>query len=323
MARWAYAALTEVFWDRECGGVYWTVDAQGQPVMDRKHHYAQAFSVYGLCAYHEATGEPQSLVLAQKLFHLLEEHAADRVHGGYIEGSSRRWEALDDMRLSERDLDCRKSMNTMLHILEAYTQLARLWEPARSAHRGLIATFLDRIVHRDRTHFYLFFDDAWRSLLEHVSYGHDIEGSWLLVEAAEVAGDAGLLARSRNAAVTMAEAVYQRGIDEDGGLLYEGGPNGVVDDQKSWWVQAEAMVGFTNAYQLCRDERFLRAAQRSWAYIQAHHVDRVHGGWFKSLHRDGTPDPESYKVGPWECPYHHSRACMEMIDRLDRIEEEE
>jgi mannobiose 2-epimerase len=255
------------------------------------------------------------------MYRLLERHACDPVHGGYIEGSSRRWEALDDMRLSDRDLDCRKSMNTMLHILEAYTQLARLWEPARAAHRGLIAVLLDHIVHPDRTHFALFFDDAWRSLLDHVSYGHDIEGSWLLVEAAEVAGEKELLARCREAAVKMAHAVRRRGIDEDGGLLYEGGPRGVVDGQKSWWVQAEAMVGFTNAYQLCGDGRFLRAARRSWAYIQAHHVDRVYGGWTKNLYRDGTPDPESYKVGPWECPYHHSRACMEMIDRLARIEE--
>jgi mannobiose 2-epimerase len=212
-------------------------------------------------------------------------------------------------------------MNTMLHILEAYTQLARVWKPARAAHRGLIQVFLDRIVHPARTHFSLFFDDAWHSLLDHVSYGHDIEGSWLLVEAAEVAEDAELLARCREAAVTMAEAVYRQGVDGDGGLLYEGGPQGVVDDQKSWWVQAEAMVGFTNAYLLSGDERFLCAAQRSWAYIQAHHVDRIYGGWYKNLHRDGAPDPESYKVGPWECPYHHSRACMEMMDRLAQIEE--
>ena len=265
MARWAYDALTEVFWDREYGGVYWTVDARGQPVMDRKHHYAQAFAIYGLCAYYEATEEPQSLALAQELFHLLEKHAYDPVHGGYIEGSSRRWEALDDMRLSDRDLDCRKSMNTMLHILEAYTQLARLWEPARAPHRALIEVFLQRIVHPERTHFRLFFDDAWRSLLDHVSYGHDIEGSWLLVEAAEVQGDAELLAQARQVAVSMAEAVYQRGIDADGGLFYEAGPQGVVDDQKSWWVQAEAMVGFTNAYQLSGEAHFLQAALRCWA----------------------------------------------------------
>lgn len=319
MARWAFAALTEVFWDQEYGGVYWTVDALGQPVMDRKHHYAQAFAIYGLCAFYETTGESQSLALAQELFRLLEKHAYDPVYGGYIEGSSRRWEALEDMRLSDRDLDCRKSMNTMLHILEAYTQLARLWEPARAPHRALIEAFMDRIVHPEGTHFRLFFDDAWRSLLDHVSYGHDIEGSWLLVEAAEVQGEAELLVQARKVALSMAEAVYRRGIDADGGLFYEAGPQGVVDGQKSWWVQAEAMVGFTNAYQLSGKEYFLRAALRCWKYIQAHHVDRTHGGWFKVLLRNGTPDPKSYKVGPWECPYHHSRACIEMVDRLEKL----
>jgi mannobiose 2-epimerase len=321
MARWAYTTLTEVFWDVEYGGVYWTVDARGRPVMDRKHHYAQAFAIYGLCAYYEATGESQSLGLAQELFHLLEQHAYDPMHGGYIEGSSRRWEALDDMRLSARDLDCDKSMNTMLHVLEAYTQLARLWEPARRPHNALLDVFVREIVHPERTHFRLFFDEAWRSLLDHVSYGHDIEGSWLLLEAAQVQGDAALLAEVREVAVSMAEAVCWQGIDADGGLFYEAGPQGMVDDQKAWWVQAEAMVGFTNAYQLSRDGHFLGAARRCWEYIQAHHVDRTHGGWYKDLRRDGTPKPESYKVGPWECPYHHSRACMEMMDRLEEIEE--
>jgi mannobiose 2-epimerase len=321
MARWAYAALTEVFWDREYGGVYWTVDARGAPVMDRKHHYAQAFAIYGLCAYYEATEEPQSLAFAQELFHLLEKQAYDPVHGGYIEGSSRRWEALEDMRLSDRELDCHKSMNTMLHVLEAYTQLLRLWEPARTAHRALLDVFLQRIVHPEQTHFQLFFDDAWRSLLDHVSYGHDIEGSWLLGEAAEVQGDAELLQQVHELAVLMAEAVFRQGIDADGGLFYEAGPQGVVDDQKSWWVQAEAMVGFTNAYQLSGKGHFLNAARRCWDYIQAHHVDRTFGGWYKVLDRDGTPDPDSYKVGPWECPYHHSRACLELMDRLGRIKE--
>jgi len=316
MARWAYIALSEVFWDREYGGVYWTVDAQGHPVMDRKHHYAQAFAIYGLCAYYEAAGEPKSMALARELFQLLEKHAYDPAYGGYIEGSSRRWEVLEDMRLSDRDLNCRKSMNTMLHILEAYTQLARLWEPARAAHRTLTETFVQRIVHPDRSHLFLFFDDAWRSLLDHVSYGHDIEGGWLLVEAAELHGDKDLQARVGEIAVSIAEAVYQAGIDADGGLFYEAGPQGIADDQKSWWVQAEAMVGFANAYQLTGKGHFLGASLRCWDYIQGHHVDRTYGGWYKVLHRDGTPDPGSYKVGPWECPYHHSRACMEMIDRL-------
>jgi mannobiose 2-epimerase len=318
MARWAYDYLTRVFWDQDYGGVYWTVDYQGNPVLDRKHHYAQAFAIYGLSEYYRATQEPQSLALAQTLFHVLEEHAYDEVYQGYIEGSSREWETLADMRLSAQDLNCHKSMNTMLHILEAYTNLLRVWDDAhlKARHRALVETFQQHIIDHQTGHFKLFFDDQWRSLSEIVSFGHDIEGSWLLWEAAEAQGDPALTARVRESAIRMAEAVYREGLDNDGGLFYEGSPQGPVDVSREWWGQAEAVVGLYNAYQLSGQVHFAQAAHRCWTYIQAKIVDRTHGEWFKRLHRDGTPDPASYKAGPWECPYHHSRACFEMLARL-------
>ena len=318
MSNWAYGYLRQVYLDPEYGGVYWTVDAVGKPVLDRKHHYAQAFAIYGLSEYYRATEQPESLTLAQTLFHLLEEHAYDPVYGGYLEGSSRKWEALTDMRLSDRDLNCRKSMNTMLHILEAYTNLLRVWEDAtlKAQHRALIEIFLQRIVDHSTSHFKLFFDDQWNSLLPNVSYGHDIEGSWLLLEAAEVQRDPALVEQVGKTAIQIAAAVYQDGLEQDGSLPYEAGPHGLVDSDKSWWVQAEAMVGFYNAYQLSGQRRFAQASQQSWNYIQDKMVDRVHGDWIKKLHRDGTTDDNSYKVGPWECPYHHSRACFEMLDRF-------
>jgi mannobiose 2-epimerase len=318
MAGRAYDYLTHTFLDPVYGGVYWTVDAKGGPVFDRKHHYAQAFAIYGLSEYYRATEAPESLALAQTLFQLLEKHAYDPLHGGYIEGSSRKWETLADMRLSERDLNCRKSMNTMLHVLEAYTNLLRVWPDAtlKQQHRNLIETFQKHIVDQSTDHFKLFFDDAWNSLLGNISFGHDIEGSWLLVEAAEVQGDRVLLEQVRETAIRIAAAVYQDGLEQDGSLPYEAGPQGLVDSDKSWWVQAEAMVGFYNAYQLSGEAHFAQAARQSWDYIQARMVDRIHGDWIKKLHWDGTPDAGSYKVGPWECPYHHSRACFEMLDRL-------
>jgi mannobiose 2-epimerase len=319
MARWAYDYLTRVFWDSDYGGLYWQVDYKGNPVFERKHHYAQAFGIYGLTEYYRATGEPTSLALAQELFHLLETYAYDPVYQGYIEGSTRKWETLDDMRLSDREINCRKSMNTMLHILEAYTNLLRVWDEAqlKARHRALIEAFQRHIIDHRSHHFRLFFDDQWHSLSDHVSYGHDIEGSWLLVEAAEVQGDAGLSGQVREAAVKMAEAVYREGVDDDGSVFYEAGPRGLVDANKSWWVQAEAIVGFYNAYKLTGEAYFAQAAHRCWEYVQTRMIDRTYGDWYKILHRDGTPDHASYKAGPWECPYHHSRACLEMLARLD------
>jgi cellobiose epimerase len=318
MARRAYEVLSQVFLDPQYGGVYWSVDFTGKPVFERKHHYAQAFAIYGLSEFYRATNLPESLALAQDLFRMLEKHAFDPVYGGYIEGSSRKWDALADMRLSERDLDCNKSMNTMLHILEAYTNLLRVWQNAtlKAQHRALIETFLQHIVDQSNGHFKLFFDAAWNSLLDHVSYGHDIEGSWLLFEAAEVQGEPALLDQVRETTVQIADAVYRDGLEPDGSLPYEAGPHGLVDSNKSWWVQAESVVGFFNAWQLSGQTRFARAALRSWEYIQSRLIDRVHGDWFKKLDRDGTPDPAAFKTGPWECPYHHSRACFEMIARL-------
>lgn len=318
MARHAFEALSGPFWDAEYGGVYWSVDAGGRPLQDRKHHYAQAFAIYGLAEYHRAAGDPRALALAQQVFALLEAHGADPAHGGYIEGSRRDWSPLADMRLSQKDLDARKSMNTLLHLLEAYTNLLRAWEDARlrAQHRALIETFLTHVIDPQSGHFRLFFDDDWRSLSPNVSYGHDIEGSWLLVEAAVMHADPALRRRVEAAALRLAEGVLREGRDVDGSLFEAAGPAGLVDDGKSWWAQAEGMVGFTNAYQLSGDGAFAAAAATLWDYCRAHLVDRRHGGWFKRLHRDGSPDLTQTKVGPWDCPYHHSRACLEMMTRL-------
>jgi cellobiose epimerase len=321
MARRAFAYLSEVFWDKDNKGVYWSVDLHGAPVFDRKHHYAQAFAIYGLSEYYRVTQDPNSLELAQTLFHLLEAYAYDSVNGGYIEASSRTWGVLADMRLSERDMDGPKSMNTMLHILEAYTNLLRVWDDSylRARHRALIDVFHQHIFNHETGHFKLMFNDQWRPLTELVSYGHDIEASWLLYEAAELHHDRALLAQTRQTALTVADAVYRTGLDDDGSMFYEGGPQGVLDTDKDWWVQAEAMVGFYNAYQLSGKAQFAHAAVRIWNFIQAHQVDHTHGDWYKKLNRDGLPDMTHYKVGPWECPYHQSRACFEMIERLETM----
>jgi len=319
IARWAYDYLVNIFWDPEYGGLFWQVDYKGNLVSDRKHHYAQAYGIYGLTEYYRVTQEPQSLKLAQELFLLLENYAFDPTNQGYIEGSSRNWGLLDDMRLSEKEIICHKSMNTMLHIMEAYTNLLRVWDDPilKMQHRAIIETFQQHIIDHQTEHFKLFFDDIWHSSSEKISYGHDIEGSWLLWEAAVVQGDEDLMTQARDTATKLAAAVYRDGLDDNGSLFYESSPQGLVNTTKVWWVQAEAMVGFYNAYQLSGQEYFAQAAQRCWSYILTNMVDHTHGDWFKQLHRDGSPDHTIYKAGPWECPYHHVRASLEMLNRLD------
>ena len=323
MARHAYDYLTQKFWDHLFGGIYWTLDQHGQAINDRKHVYAQAFAIYGLSEFYRATHEPESLRLAQELFRLIETHSFDAVKGGNIECCSREWGTLADMRLGEKEPDCRKSMNTLLHLMEAYTNLLRVWpdEELKVKQRGLIEVFLRHIINPHTYHFQLFFDDEWRSLSDEISYGHDIEGSWLIVEAAEVLSDADLLAQARVEAVKMAQAVYREGLDTDGAVLYAATPHGVTNDEKHWWVQAEAVVGFYNAYQISSQDHLAEAALRLWDYIEAKFVDRTNGDWFKVLSRAGVPYAEHFKVGPWECPYHHSRVCFEMLQRLNHTQE--
>lgn len=326
MARRAYKELTERFWDPVHQGVYWSIDAQGRPVDPRKHSYAQAFAIYGLSEFYRATQDPRSLAQAQTLQALLEQHAAEPVHGGYLEGNNQTWGPLADMRLSPIEPQCRKSMNTLLHILEAYTNLLRVWDdPAlRERQRALLRIFLDHVIDPHTHGFRLFFEDDWRTHPEHehVSPGHDIEGSWLLVEAAEVLGDAALLAEVRTVAVRMAEAVLTRGRDAEGAIVYAVTREG-VDPNRHWWCQSEGVVGFTNAYELSGDARFAEAARRCWEIIDRQFVDRRNGEWFKIVRPDGTPVPDQVKVGPWECPYHNARMGYEMCARLAPTEKPE
>ena len=262
-AQWAFDYLSGCFWDGQFQGVYWSLDRHGRPVNDRKHTYAQAFSIYGLSAFYQASAEPKSLALAQQLFELIETNTFDPVNGGNIECRARDWSALADMRLSPKEIDSSKSMNTLLHLMEAYASLARIWPDKTLCGKlaGLVGVFLDHVIDLDRGHQRLFFDNSWNSLSDHISYGHDIETSWLLLEAAEVLGGPLLLARARSTAVAMAQVVHDQALGPDGSILYESIPAEQRDDAtRHWWVHAEAVVGFYNAYQLSGQAHFARAA---------------------------------------------------------------
>jgi mannobiose 2-epimerase len=322
MADRAFRELTGRFRDAEHGGTCWMLDGRGRPLSDRKQTYALAFSLYGLVEYHRATGSAEALQQAVELHRAIEDHASDPAHGGYWEARARDWGPLADVRLSEKDLNAPKSMNTHLHVMEAYASLLRAWDDPglRGRLRAVVALHLDRILDPATGHLVLFFDERWAPLSRTVSYGHDIEASWLLVEAAEAAGDAALLERAKAAAVRMARVTLAEGEDaEHGGVFAERHEDGRLDDEKHWWMQAEAVVGFLNAYELTGEEPFLDAAERAWGFVERFLIDREHGEWRWRTRRDGGRIPGLPKVEPWKCPYHNSRAALETIARVARL----
>jgi mannobiose 2-epimerase len=346
MATRAKEYILEHFIDKEYGGVYWSVDYKGRPLDTKKQFYAIGFAIYGLTEYARATGDREALDYALQLYDCIEEHALDRKFNGYIEACTREWGEIADMRLSEFDANYPKSQNTHLHIIEPYTNLLRClkemhaqescdYVPAigsvlpvgvsvpyetlirvEASLRNLIDIFTDRILNPETHHLDLFFDLDWtRGAGQLESYGHDIECSWLMHEAALVLGDEDVLKKVEPIVRIVAKA-SKKGLRTDGSMIHEANlDTGHVDDDLHWWVQAENVVGWINLYQYFHDEDALVNAKRCWQYIKDNLIDYQNGEWFWSRHPDGTLNTTDDKAGFWKCPYHNGRMCMEIMER--------
>lgn len=322
LATRAFEYLEQHFLDREYGGLFWSVDYLGQPLDTKKQIYALAFAIYGLAEYYAVSGQERVLTHAQALFQAIETHSFDAEKGGYLEALSREWRAADDLRLSDKDANEKKTMNTHLHILEAYTNLYRVWPDARLHQqiRHLLAVFAEHIIDPRTQHLLLFFDENWVSKAATVSFGHDIEAAWLLLEAAEVLEDEALIGQFKQVAVHMARAAAE-GLDADGGMSYElESAHQHWNREKHWWVQAESMVGFLTAYQLSGEEHFRDKFLAVWNFTHEHLIDHENGEWFWGIQPDYSLMPGEDKAGFWKCPYHNSRALLEVLRRTKQLD---
>lgn len=314
-ARHCYEFLSKYCVDRENGGVYWLMNADGTVNDSMKHTYCQAFFIYAMASYYDASKDRAALDLAMSVFETVESRCVDGV--AYLEAQSREFELMENDALSENGLMADKTMNTVLHLIEAYTELYRVKPNPRVLERlkfQLELTY-DKIYDSNGSKLLVFFDKDMKAIGDIHSYGHDIEATWLLDRACDIIGDSGLSEKiggmNRKIAANIADIAY-----EDGSILNER-ENETINKWRIWWVQAESVVGFLNAYQRYGDERYLKIAETVWDYIKNNLVDKREGGeWYSQIDENGRPADFKAAADPWKCPYHNGRMCLEVIKRV-------
>lgn len=312
----AYTFLRDYFIDKELGGVYWSLTYDGKAKDDSKHTYNQAFAIYGLASYYDATSNKEALNLAYQLMDKVESLCKDQ--GGYLEAFDREFKPQDNEKLSENGVMANRTMNTLLHVLEAYTELYRVDKSEEVAGhiRFMLDLFADKIYNKKLRRLDVFFDKDWNCIIDLNSYGHDIEASWLVDRACEVLDEEKYTKKITKITKDLADHIHSVGLDE-GSSLYNECENGIIDTKKVWWVQAEAIIGFVNGYQkdISRTD-YLATARRIWDYTMKYMIDKRPGGeWFNELYKEGNPIENKEIVGPWKCPYHNGRMCFEIINR--------
>ncbi|MGB5322078.1 AGE family epimerase/isomerase [Lutimonas sp.] len=320
MAKRAYDYLTKYFWDHQYGGLYWELDHRGAPLDRKKQAYVQGFGIYAFSEYYRSIGVEESLDYAKALFQILEEKYYDFKNTGYLEALTEDWKEIDDMRLSLKDLNTPKSMNTHLHILEPYSNLYRVWpnEKLKMAISSLLHIFCKKIYNPYTKHLKLFFSLDWKSQFEEISFGHDIEGAWLMNEASILVNNGTLDKEVHSITKQLVLSTLNEGLDKDGSLFNEI-KGSQLDTDKHWWPQAEAMVGFLDAYELEGKKTYLEQVEKLWIFINNFLKDRENGEWFWRVNADNIPITSEDKAGFWKCPYHSGRALMELMERIAKL----
>jgi len=318
MAKHGYDFLIDKFLDNKYGGTYWLVDYEGSVLVALKKIYGQAFSIYAFVEYYSATREQDALDNAIQIYELIEKNNYDKENQGYMEAANRDWSTTEEMRLSEVDMNEVKSMNTHLHLMEAYTSLYRVWkdEGLKAKLEELINVFINHIIDPETLHLKLFFDEVWNVKSKSVSFGHDIEAGWLLCEAVDVLENSVLKEKVHSLILKMADVTLKEGFSEQTAIYTEMDGDGSLDKNIQWWPQSEAVVGLLNAFDVSGHELYLFQAEKAWKFIESNFVDKKFGEWFYEVDNNNSPVKELNKVSEWKGPYHNSRACIEILKRL-------
>lgn len=306
------------FLDHKYGGVYWSVDSKGERLTTKAQLYAQGFAIYALSEFYAASKDDDSLKAAVNIFRIVEKEFADHANGGYIEALDRDFSPLEDMRLSDKDINCQKTMNSHLHLLEGYANLYKVWPDPLLKEK--IVALLDivgtKIMNPQTGHLELYFDKEWRVVSGGQSYGHDIETSWLALECAMAIKDIEAMDKARAFCKRLYQAALE-GLQADGSLVYETAADGRLVSDRHWWVQAEAVVGHLWAWKYLGVDEGAQRAIDAWDYISTHLVDREGGDWWWSCDDNGIANTTDDKAGEWKCPYHNSRMCVEVLNIFD------
>lgn len=318
-AKHGYEFLKEHCVDREFGGIYWSLNYDGTPKDTTKHTYNQAFCIYALSAYYEASRDEEALALAKELFELIEEKCTDEV--GYLEAFTREFAPESNEKLSENGVMAEKTMNTLLHVLEAYTQLYKVSSDERVKEKlvWMMEILETKVYNPLLQRQEVFFDKDYHSIIDLYSYGHDIETAWLVDLALEIIGDAELTERISKITRILTQRVYE--VAFDGHSLANECERGIVNEHRIWWVQAENVVGLINGYQKNPQKKeYLEAAKAQWEFIKEYVIDKREGSeWYWEVSKEGVPFEGRPIVEPWKCPYHNGRMCLEVIKRMGGV----